>query len=163
MDIEQQKAFDLCLEGHNVLVTGLAGTGKTLLLTIIARALKALGKHVQVTSTTGIASTAFSADLKATTIHRWSGQHDGRYEAKHTAEIIMTSPKQENTLAEIRKNDVLIIDEVSMLSRKMFDQLEQICSIVRGSKKYFGGMQIILSGDFYQLPPVPNKQYNDDG
>ncbi|KAH3882792.1 hypothetical protein DPMN_006737 [Dreissena polymorpha] len=124
MDIEQQKAFDLCLEGHNVLITGQAGTGKTFLLTRIASALKAQGKHVQVTCTTGIASTAFSADLKATTIHRWTGLHDGRYAAKQTAELIMTSPKHENTLAEIRKNDVLIIVEVSMLSRLLFDQLE---------------------------------------
>ncbi|CAC5387708.1 PIF1 [Mytilus coruscus] len=63
----------------------------------------------------------------------------------------------------IKTTDLLIIDEVSMVSAKTFNKVEVLCRKIRDDTKYFGGIQVILSGDFYQLPPVPNKIIGDSG
>ncbi|KAL3854187.1 hypothetical protein ACJMK2_013468 [Sinanodonta woodiana] len=66
------------------------------------------------------------------------------------------------TYKKIKSADVLIVDEVSMFSKQHFENLESICSL-KDPSKLFGGMQIILCGDFFQLPPVRNILYDDDG
>ncbi|XP_021349151.1 uncharacterized protein LOC110447633 [Mizuhopecten yessoensis] len=96
------------------------------------------------------------------TIHRWSGIQDGRYSSKEVVSLIKNNEKFKDALQRIQLTDTLIIDEVSMLSERLFDQLGEICSL-RDPSKLFGGIQLILCGDFVQLPPVPNALYNDDG
>ena len=76
MNEHQANVAELCRDGHNVLVTGQAGTGKTFLVSSIAESLISAGKCVQVTCTTGIGCMAFPAALRATTIHHWSGLDD---------------------------------------------------------------------------------------
>lgn len=143
--MNQELALEVMLAGESVLLTGPAGSGKTYVLNRFIRHAKEEGKHVSVTATTGIAAT----HLGGATIHSWSGigVHDSlpRDFDKH----ISKSRKE-----IIQKTDVLIIDEISMLHDFRLDLVEQVCRQVRGEDKPFGGLQVILSGDFFQLPPV---------
>lgn len=143
--MEQDVALEVLLEGNSALVTGPAGAGKTHLLNRFIRLAKSEGKHVSVTATTGLAAT----HLGGNTIHSWSGIgiHDslpnefGKHMAKGRKEII-------------QKTDVLIIDEISMLHDFRLDMVDEVCRQVREKDEPFGGIQVILSGDFFQLPPV---------
>ncbi len=133
------------LSGESVLLTGPAGAGKTFVLNQLIRVAKSEGKHVSVTATTGLAAT----HLGGTTIHSWSGigvadelpQGFADHMAKGRREII-------------EKTDILIIDEISMLHDFRLDMVDQVCRVVRGKDEPFGGIQIIMSGDFFQLPPI---------
>lgn len=120
---------------------------------------------IQITCTTGIATTYYDRTLKPITVHKWSGLDDGRYDASEVINLLRTSPHHIGTKERIQKTDVLLIDEISMLSKKMFEQIDKICSDIRecDTGTYFGGLQVILVGDFYQLPPVANKVYNEPG
>lgn len=159
---KQLEAFALIKEGHNVLITGSAGTGKTHLLKEIISYCKTSGKTVHITCTTGIACTHFPPSFNARTIHSWAGIEDGRYDSDELEGLIKSSPHFHETLRRITETDVLVLDEVSMLSQKIFEQLEKVCSI-KDKSKVFGGIQLIFSGDFLQLPPVPNVLYGDEG
>lgn len=158
---EKQKiALKMAIDGHNLAVLGSPCTGKTFLLNRIFEELKRKGKNVQITCSTGISCSNFSG--QAQTVHRWAGLQDGRYTASELQNLIKTSPEFELALRRIEATDVLIIDEISMLSKNIFEQLASVCS-VKNSSQLFGGMQLIVSGDFFQLPPVQNNLYNDNG
>jgi len=152
----EEKAMKLALEGHNLLIVGTAGSGKTYLVNKLAESLIKLGKHVQITCSTGIACSNY---LKATTVHKFCGLADGRNNTKDIPEIVKSHSA---LLNQIEQCDVLFIDECSMISEQTLAQIEKACS-VKDNNKYFGGMQVILVGDFYQLPPVPNKHMKDMG
>ncbi|XP_053385248.1 uncharacterized protein LOC123552526 [Mercenaria mercenaria] len=156
---DQRNVATLALKGHSIFIDGYAGTGKTYLVKNIYNDLTSLGKNVAITCTTGIACMNFDPALNASTIHRWSGLHDGRYSS---TEVLAVVSNNETTMNRIKQTDTLIIDEISMLSHKLFDQLHSICSL-KDDRKAWGAMQIILSGDFNQLHPTPNKAYNDEG
>lgn len=133
------------LSGESVFLTGPAGTGKTFVLREFIRHSRASGKHVAVTATTGIAAT----HLGGSTIHSWSGI--GVYDLlPHGFYEHMSKTRQEIII----KTDVLIIDEISMLHDYRLDMVEEVCRVVRKKDEPFGGLQVILSGDFYQLPPI---------
>ena len=156
---EQQSLIaDLAYKGHNLFIDGKAGTGKTFLLSQIYNSLSS-SKTVSITCTTGIACMNYDSCMGACTIHRWSGVNDGRYSSSEVLHIVQNN---EAILNRIKTTDVLIIDEISMLSSKLFNQLHDICSL-RDPNQHWGGIQIIVAGDFHQLPPVPNSAYNDDG
>ena len=138
MNEEQQLALKLALEGHNFFLTGPAGTGKSFVLGEITRNLRSLGKTVYLTSTTGISCTNFPKSMAAMTIHRWSGIEDGRHTSSELTEMIKFSPHFSSTLNRIKNTEVLIIDEISMLSAKNFNLLEEICRGVRCTEKGFG-------------------------
>ncbi|XP_069109443.1 LOW QUALITY PROTEIN: uncharacterized protein [Argopecten irradians] len=159
---KQREALDIVNEGHNLFLGGPAGTGKSFLLCEIVKALRLSGKCVHLTCTTGIACTNFPPELGAMTVHRWSGIQDGRYKAQEVISLIKSHAKFQDALHRIKNTDTLIIDEVSMLSERLFNLLAEVCTI-KDSSKQFGGMQLIMCGDFVQLPPVPNMLYNDDG
>lgn len=155
----QKQALDIALEGHNLLITGAGGSGKTYVLKQIIRQLQATLKNVDVTASTGMASTCFE-EFASTTLHKWSGLgvQYRRETPQEIVETILSRPHE-----QIVKADVLVIDEIGMVSAQTFDLIEFICRKVRNSNKYFGGLQLILSGSFSQLPPVPNKACNDIG
>jgi ATP-dependent DNA helicase PIF1 len=141
----QNQAMALLEAGHSVLLTGAAGTGKTYTLNrFIARA-RDNGKVVAVTATTGLAAT----HLNGTTLHAWAGigVHD---ELPHGFAQHMGKQRQDI----IAKTDILVIDEISMLHDFRLDIVEHVTRTVRGSDKPFGGLQVVLCGDFFQLPPV---------
>ena len=144
----QDQALAILESGASVLLTGAAGTGKTFVLNKFIRRAKRAGKSVAVTATTGLAAT----HLNGTTIHAWSGigVHDSldKYAAAKLG-------KGRQDL--IRKAEVLVIDEISMLHDFRLDMVDQILRMVRGSAEPFGGVQVILCGDFFQLPPVNRR------
>ncbi len=78
------------------------------------------------------------------------------------ASVIKTNPHYSDVIKRVEEVELLIIDECSMLSKQLFDTLNAVCQM-RNPNKPFGGIQIVLCGDFQQLPPVPNKLYSDEG
>jgi ATP-dependent DNA helicase PIF1 len=159
MEKMQKETCDAVLKGHNVLILGQGGTGKSFLLSIIKKELTKLGKSVSITSSTGVAS----LNVEGITIHAWSGIGDGHFSNEQLVTKILTDEHYLKYRNNIFKADVLIIDEISMLSCKLFDQLEYICIKVRTNNLYFGGLQVVGSGDFFQLPPVPDPLKYDPG
>ena len=146
--MKQDIALEVLLDGHSALLTGPAGTGKTYLLNQFIKYAKAEGKHVSVTATTGLAAT----HLGGNTIHAWSGI--GVADDVHPGFVDHMSKTRRET---IEKTDILIIDEISMLHDYRLDMVDEVCRLVRRKDEPFGGIQVIMSGDFFQLPPV-NRQ-----
>src|SRR3982751_1862765 len=143
--MNQGLALEIMLSGESVLLTGPAGAGKTFVLNQFIKLAKHEGKHVSVTATTGLAAT----HLGGTTIHSWAGigvqdsipQGFADHVAKGRREII-------------ERTDVLIIDEISMLHDYRLDMVDEACRLIRRKDEPFGGIQVIMSGDFFQLPPI---------
>lgn len=145
-------------EGHNILILGQPGTGKSYTLKEIAKTLRGQ-KNVQMTASTGLAAAA----LNGTTVHAFFGMKDGRYGNEDIAAKIENDVDFKDVKERILRTDTLIIDEISMISQKIFHQMEFICRRIHGKPEPFGGLQVILGGDFYQLKPVPNAKFNDPG
>jgi ATP-dependent exoDNAse (exonuclease V) alpha subunit len=144
--MKQTLALAIMNDGHNVFLTGPAGSGKTYVLNQLIRLKKHEGKHVSVTATTGLAA----SHLGGSTIHSWSGIGVRDEVGAHFVDNLSKSRRE-----IIEKTDVLIIDEISMLHDFRFDMIDQIARLVRREPdKPFGGIQVIMSGDFFQLPPV---------
>jgi ATP-dependent DNA helicase PIF1 len=143
--MDQLLALEIMLAGENVLLTGPAGSGKTYVLGEFIRAAKREGKKIAVTATTGLAA----SHLGGTTIHAWSGL--GIHDEIPKRFIEGLSQTRRDTITGC---DVLVIDEVSMLHDFRLDLVEQAARLVRGNDEAFGGLQVILCGDFFQLPPV---------
>lgn len=141
----QEEALAILESGKSVLLTGAAGAGKTYVLNQFIGRAKKRGKNVAVTATTGLAAT----HLNGTTIHAWSGigVHD-----EFTKQMANKLGKTRQEL--IKKGDILIIDEISMLHDFRLDMVDEVLRFVRDSSEPFGGMQVVLCGDFFQLPPV---------
>ncbi len=147
----QKQALDILKTGHNVFLTGPPGSGKTYLLNQYIDYLKKNKVNVAVTASTGVASTHI---VGGRTVHSWSGIGIKEKLAKKDLKSIL----EKNYLVDrIRKVSVLIVDEISMLHDYQFDMVDRICREVRVSIQPFGGLQIICSGDFFQLPPVQNR------
>lgn len=143
--MKQELALEIMLSGESVLLTGPAGAGKTYVLNQFIKLSKNEGKHVSVTATTGLAAT----HLGGTTIHSWAGIGVQDYLPQGFAEHLA-----KGRFEIIEKTDVLIIDEISMLHDYRLDMVDEACRLVRRKDEPFGGIQVILSGDFFQLPPI---------
>jgi ATP-dependent DNA helicase PIF1 len=143
--MNQGLALEIMLSEESVLLTGPAGAGKTFVLNQFVKLAKHAGKHVSVTATTGLAAT----HLGGTTIHSWSGIGVLDHVPSGFAEHVSKTRKE-----IIEKTDVLIIDEISMLHDFRLDMVDEVCRLVRKVDEPFGGIQVIMSGDFFQLPPI---------
>jgi len=143
--MKQQLALEIMGEGHSVFLTGPAGSGKTYVLQQFIRLAKHQNKHVSITATTGLAA----SHIGGTTIHAWSGIgiHDF---LPNNFDSQLNKGRREI----IEKTDILIIDEISMLHDYRLDMVDYVCRAVRKKDQPFGGIQVIFSGDFFQLPPV---------
>ena len=135
------------LSGRSVFLTGAPGAGKTYVLNEFIRRSLAAGKRLAVTASTGIAAT----HINGTTIHSWSGLGIRDQLSPHDREWLKT-----NDRLRIRYNsaDILVIDEISMLHGARLDMVNEACKILRDSEAPFGGLQVILVGDLFQLPPI---------
>lgn len=151
----QKIALQKMMDGKNILITGPAGYGKTYLINFYVSKMQESNtsgvQQVAVTSTTGTSA----IHIKGTTLHSWGGIGLGQ----GSVGAISTKIKKKTYLRDRWRNTkVLIIDEVSMLSPQLFDKLDKIAKNVRRNIKPFGGLQLILTGDFLQLPCI-----NSDG
>lgn len=148
---EQTQILRLVENGNSVFYTGSAGTGKSVLLREIIRTLRK--KYVKspdaiaITASTGIAA----CNIGGVTIHSFAGIGIGEGSAE---ELINRVRKNKKATSRWLRTKVLIIDEVSMLDGDLFDKLAQIGSLIRKSPEPFGEIQVVVTGDFFQLPPV---------
>ncbi len=150
----QNVALALVTMGNNVYLTGQAGSGKTFLLSKYIKFLKQHKIPVAVTASTGIAAT----HLGGVTIHSWSGI--GIKNNLSTYEMGRLNISLDKSSA-IKNARVLIIDEISMLHSYRLDMINTICKLTRQSPEPFGGLQVILCGDFFQLPPITEEGFGN--
>ena len=150
----QPQALEILKSGYNVFLTGPAGSGKTYLLNQYINYLKENKVELGITASTGIAST----HLNGRTIHSWCGMG---IEQKLTDSQIEKLKDKELLWERIRYAKVLIIDEISMLNAGRLDLVDNICKQFRENYAPFGGIQVILCGDFFQLPPVTRSDKED--
>ena len=147
---EQRKAYDLVEQGKSIFLTGPGGTGKSFLLKAMYEMLpERVGKHVAVTAMTGCAALLIGRFAK--TLHSWAGIGLGRESAAVLASKIR---KSKNSIMRWLKSNVLIIDEVSMMTPELLEKLDAVAKLILRSSKPMGGLQVVFVGDFYQLPPV---------
>lgn len=145
---EQQKVVDEVFEGKNVLLLGSAGVGKSFIIKHITRICNERDINIGITSSTGCSAVL----IDGRTVHSYLGI--GLAKDTPTAlarSLFYKNKKKAKTLQQL---DVLLIDEISMLDAELLTKISKYLSIVRDNVSPFGGVQLILSGDFYQLPPV---------
>ena len=148
--MRQSSALDILKTGQNVFLTGSAGSGKTYTLNQYIDYLRARRVPVAVTASTGIAAT----HMNGTTIHSWSGI--GIKDELSDRDLSNLSRKQ--FLADrLKDTAVLVIDEISMLHAKQLNLVSQVLKHIRKNDKAFGGIQVVVAGDFFQLPPIGSK------
>ena len=151
MNEGQQRILEKVRNGLNVCITGGAGTGKSFLIGEISSALRET-RHLAVTAMTGSAALL----IRGTTLHR---RLSLRLAKGTAAEIAHNISKHRRFTAyyDILELKLLIIDECSMLNDILFDKVSRVLQILRGNSKPFGGIQVVLVGDLYQLPPVEGQ------
>lgn len=152
---EQKTVLKIVVEEKkSIFFTGSAGTGKSVLLReIIASLRKKYAKEpdrVAVTASTGLAA----CNIGGVTLHSYAGIGLGRDSSEDLCKKIKRNKK---CLSRWLRTKVLIIDEISMVDAELFDKLENIARKLRNNENPFGGIQMIVTGDFFQLPPVPDQ------
>ena len=154
--MKQETALKLLKAGENVFLTGSAGAGKTYTLNQYINYLKARKVPVAITASTGIAAT----HMNGMTIHTWAGIGIKDF----LSDADLKNMKERKYLKEHLENaQVLIIDEISMLHAKQLNLVNQVLKYFKDSDDAFGGIQVIVAGDFFQLPPVgKNDERNRD-
>ena len=153
---KQYEAVQKVIRGESVLLTGPAGTGKSHVLTTLSQVVSesSIAGGVFFTAPTGIAA----CNIGGQTIHSWAGIGLGK---GTVGEVYAKVQSNKGAMKRWRKAKILFIDEVSMMSAKLFDTLSAVGSRIRNDLRPFGGIQLVLSGDFYQLPPVVKGDATD--
>ncbi|MCG2690002.1 AAA family ATPase [Candidatus Parcubacteria bacterium] len=145
--MKQEEALEILKTGVNVFLTGEPGSGKTYTVNQYIEFLRSHGVEPAVTASTGIAAT----HLNGLTIHSFCGIG---IKDKLTRRDLEKITKASYITKRLKKANVLVIDEISMLESKTLDLVDLVCREVRQSKEPFGGLQIVVVGDFFQLPPI---------
>jgi len=143
----QSEALDILKMGENVFLTGSAGSGKTHVLNEYVNFLKSKGVEVGITASTGIAAT----HIGGITIHSWAGIGISDHMSDSDIRDLY---KKKHLGKRFSRTKVLVIDEVSMLHHFRLDMVDRVCKMFKENEQAFGGMQAILVGDFFQLPPI---------
>ena len=154
---EQLHAFNVLLSGKNVFLTGSGGTGKSYLIETIYNEMPLQRKRpngvpirVSVTAMTGCAAVLLGSHAK--TLHSWAGVGLGK---GTPAELVAKIRKNARAKKNWVNTDILVIDEISMMQPELLEKLDQVGRIMRRcASKPFGGIQVLLTGDFLQLPPI---------
>lgn len=149
---EQQGVIDLALRGESLFFTGAAGTGKSVLLRelIIQLSRKYHYDTVAITASTGLAA----LNIGGETLHRFGGIGLGDQKAEA---LVQRVTRNQEASKRWKRCKILIIDEISMVDGALLDKLSIIAQRLRSNKNPFGGIQLICTGDFFQLPPVDGK------
>ncbi|CUS20186.1 LAQU0S01e00936g1_1 [Lachancea quebecensis] len=150
---EQESVIELAKEHYNIFYTGSAGTGKSVLLRVLIKTLRRMygPGSVAVTASTGLAA----CNIGGITVHSFAGFGLGNGDSKMLLKKVRRSKKHVKRWTSIK---ALVIDEVSMIDGDLLDKLDHVARSLRKDQSPFGGIQIILSGDFFQLPPVNKNQ-----
>ncbi|MFZ2038700.1 MAG: AAA family ATPase [Minisyncoccia bacterium] len=143
----QSEALEILKSGHNAYVTGPAGSGKTYLLNKYIKFLRDNNVEVGITASTGLAAT----HMGGVTIHAWSGLGIRNELTEYDLDKL---EERQYLWRRFEKVKVLIIDEVSMLHHYRLDLVDRVLRHFKRNEKPFGGIQVVLCGDFFQLPPV---------
>jgi ATP-dependent DNA helicase PIF1 len=146
---DQRQAFNAIHSGKNIFLTGPAGTGKSYLLKVLTQEY-----HVRIalTAMTGCAAILLSSTgIKAKTLHSWAGVGLAK---ESVLELTKRIRNNYHSLKRWLCTDLLVIDEISMITPEFLEKLNEIAKVLRKSPKPFGGIQLLFVGDFYQLPPV---------
>jgi ATP-dependent DNA helicase PIF1 len=151
----QQEALTILQTGANVFLTGEPGAGKSHTINMYTRWLREHGIEPAITASTGIAAT----HIGGMTIHSWAGIGIKRSLSAYDLDRIAST---EHVVKRIRRTNILIIDEVSMLSPDTLSMVDAVCREVLASSKAFGGLQVVFVGDFFQLPPIVRRQEEAD-
>ncbi|XP_015868197.3 ATP-dependent DNA helicase PIF1 [Ziziphus jujuba] len=147
---QQKQVISAVSMGRSVFITGSAGTGKTAL---IEHLIKTLGQkryepsNVFVTAATGVAACAISGQ----TLHSFSGIKHMKADRELLLQSVLSNKQ---ACRRWKKAKALVIDEISMVSAKMFEDLEYIARVIRDVDEVWGGIQLVVGGDFFQLPPI---------
>lgn len=155
LSVEQQTVLNLVLDNNDsVFFTGSAGTGKSVLLREIISQLRHKYKkepdRVAVTASTGLAA----CNVGGVTLHSFAGIGLGKEPVEELTKKIKRNQKAKHRWLRTK---VLIVDEISMVDGELFDKLEEIARRMRNNGRPFGGIQLVITGDFFQLPPVPDR------
>ncbi|KAJ5356568.1 hypothetical protein N7517_011177 [Penicillium concentricum] len=151
---EQKAVLDAVVErGKSMFFTGSAGTGKSVLMReIIAKLRNKYRKEpdrIAVTASTGLAA----CNIGGVTLHSFAGIGLGK---EPVPELVKKIKKNQKARNRWLRTKVLVVDEVSMVDGDLFDKLEEIARRIRNNGRPFGGIQLVVTGDFFQLPPVPD-------
>ena len=146
----QEQALSILTTGANVFLTGEPGSGKTHTVNAYVEWLRARGIEPAITASTGIAAT----HIGGMTIHAWSGIGVLRDLSEYDLDRITGT---ERVARRVRGAKILIIDEISMLSADTLSMVDAVCRSIRGGERPFGGLQVVLVGDFFQLPPITRE------
>ncbi|EKD23758.1 MAG: hypothetical protein ACD_81C00186G0012 [uncultured bacterium] len=150
----QDEAFSILQTGANVFLTGEPGSGKSHMVNRYVAYLRSCGIEPSITAATGIAAT----HIGGMTIHSWSGIGIKARLTDHDLNLLL---EKDRLVRRLRAARVLIIDEISMLSGDTLALVEQVCRVLRDSAEPFGGLQVVLVGDFFQLPPIVSSAEQD--
>lgn len=143
----QETALEILKKDGNVFLTGMPGSGKSHLTNQYVNWLLDNGKIPTVTASTGIAA----VHVGGTTLHSWAGVRDDN---SLTAEDMDDILENDYVRRRICQTEILIIDEISMVSAKLLNVISKLAMIARQNMTPFGGIKVIAVGDFFQLPPV---------
>lgn len=162
---EQLAVIEHLLSGENLMLTGGAGCGKSYLISVIYHELSQLrkerlgkGLRVQLCAMTGCA--AILLGNRAKTVHSWAGIGLGK---GTISELLMKVKRNRKAFKNWLCTDLLVIDEISMMTDELFTKMNNLAKKIRGNTRPFGGMQLLLVGDFFQLPPVSKNIVLEDG
>ncbi|OJJ37395.1 hypothetical protein ASPWEDRAFT_107811 [Aspergillus wentii DTO 134E9] len=151
---EQRAVLDAVVDkGKSIFFTGSAGTGKSVLMREIIKKLRDKYRkepdRVAVTASTGLAA----CNIEGVTLHSFAGIGLGK---EPVPELVKKIKKNQKARNRWLRTKVLVVDEVSMVDGDLFDKLEEIARRIRNNGRPFGGIQLVVTGDFFQLPPVPD-------
>jgi ATP-dependent DNA helicase PIF1 len=152
MNEKQQLGFDKFKEGGNLFISGSGGCGKTFLINVIIDECSKTNIKFGVTSSTGISAT----HIKGTTIHSFLKLGIGNINVYKIYTKIIKNSASYRKLSQLQ---LLIIDEISMINKTLFDKINRLLQLINKNDKPFGGIQVILSGDFCQLKPVKSDLF----
>jgi DNA replication protein DnaC len=145
---EQRRLVSLILGGQNVFYTGSAGCGKSTVLKAFVKELKARGRKVVIVAPTGKAA----LEVNGCTFWTFAGWTPSHF--KKPLKKLQEGAHGKFVRKKMNDVDVLVIDEISMMENHAFERLNEVMKVARGKSDAFGGVQLVVTGDFCQLPPV---------